>query len=321
MSPDAPILAVDDLVKTFPVGRALFGPKRRISAVDGVSLLLGRGESLGIVGESGSGKSTLGRLVCGFETADAGSVSIAGKPISDLLGGIHPPVWRSVQMVFQDPQTSLDPRRTVGQTLMEPVRFLLGRSRAEARGRARELLENVRLPQEFFDRYPHQLSGGQRQRVAIARALAGEPKLIVCDEPTSALDVSVQAQILNLLLDLQSVFDVAFLFISHDFAVVQYMSDRVMVLYAGQAVEEGAVSEVFLRPRHPYTVRLLKAIPGRWNDDGMSQPLRPPAEAGCPYRHNCPNARGECAVTRPLLKEIGRQHAIACHNPVETNRS
>ena len=314
-----PLLEVSDLVKSYRVGRGPLRRHKRVFAVDRLSFVLETESTVGVVGESGSGKTTLGRIISGLEDADRGEVVIAGKRQQELVGGRRPPIWRVVQMVFQDPQSSLDPRRTVGQTLSEPSRLLLRLGRKEADERSHELLDNVRLPNSFFDRYPHQLSGGQRQRIAIARALAAKPRLIICDEPTSALDVSVQAQVLNLLVDLQERFKLSFLFVSHDIAVVQHMSQTILVMYAGRVVEEGPVASVFLEPRHPYTQRLLRAIPGGWSRDGVSPPTRAPAATGCAYHSNCSRALPACKEQRPELEPADAHHRAACFNPIQTD--
>ena len=218
-------------------------------------------------------------------------------------------------MVFQDPGASLSPRRTIGQILSEPLRLRLGLSRVDATHGVQRLLADVGMEAEMADRYPHQLSGGQKQRVAIARAIACRPHLVICDEPISALDVSVQAQILNLLLDLQARQDLSLLFVTHDFAVAQYMSDTVMVMYAGRIIEQGPTLEIFRRPLHPYTRRLFAAVPGRWGETGDNTPvLRPLALSGCRYAPNCPIATSACQEAPPVLADLGGKHSVACFN-------
>jgi peptide/nickel transport system ATP-binding protein len=285
-------------------------------AVDDVTLDIWEHETVGLVGESGSGKTTVGRIVAGLLTPDCGEIRFDGSNQRELLRGARPTYWSRVQMVFQDPGSSFNPRRTVGAAIEEPLHLRLGLSGTNARTRASALLADVRLPEAYRARYPHELSGGQKQRVAIARALAANPQLIVCDEPTSALDVSVQAQILNLLLDLQAQRGLALLFVSHDFAVVQYVSDRVLVMYAGRIVEAGRTGDVFESPLHPYTRRLLAAVPGRWQAATRSdQPLRPPAAAGCPFADNCPSVLSRCRTERPELQPTPAGHRVACFNP------
>ena len=259
-----PLLRVEGLVKHFPVKRGLFGRTTgAVRAVDGVSFTLQAGRSLGVVGESGSGKSTLARLVMALERPSAGRVLLDGDDLHRLSPAELRRARSKVQMVFQDPFGSLDPRRTVLQTVAEPLAVLHGAGRAEQRERAAQALDAVGLRSADLDKYPHEFSGGQRQRIAIARALITKPKLIVADEPVSALDVSVQAQVLNLMQDLQDAFGLTYLFISHDLAVVDLVCDEVIVLQHGVIVEQGDPDTLFRRPQHPYTQRLLAAVPGR----------------------------------------------------------
>jgi peptide/nickel transport system ATP-binding protein len=267
-SAEPPLLAVEDLAKHYRLPREkLLEPGPLVRALQGVSFTLQRGRSLGIVGESGSGKSTLARLVMALEMPTEGRVRLDGEDLHALAPAALRRAREKLQMVFQDPYGSLDPRRSVLHTVTEPLRVLHGASAAEQRERAAEVLHAVGLGAEALRKYPHEFSGGQRQRIAIARALITRPKLIVADEPVSALDVSVQAQVLNLMQDLQDQFGLAFLFISHDLAVVNLVCDEVIVLYQGRIVERGAPDKLFRAAEHPYTRKLLAAVPGTRRDD------------------------------------------------------
>ena len=307
----SPLLEVTALAKSF--GGGLFGgaPTR---AVDGVSFAILPQQTAALIGESGCGKTTLGRIVAGLLAPDAGEVRWTGKVEIEAGRAARTGYWDAVQMVFQDPAASLSPRRRVGQIVAEPLRLRRRLAAAAVRLEQESLLAAVGLDPGVAARFPHQLSGGQKQRVSIARAIACGPGLIVCDEPTSALDVSVQAQVLNLLLDLQSRRGLSLLFITHDFAVAQYVSDRLMVMYAGRIVEQGATREVFTAPRHPYTRRLLESVPGRWSGS-VSAPLRPPVGTGCAYAGNCARASATCAAAPPALSPAGAAHAVACFHP------
>ena len=264
---EAPLLVVEDLVKHYRLPREkLLAPAARVQALQGVSFTLQRGRSLGVVGESGSGKSTLARLVIALEAPTAGRVVLDGDQLHALAPAALRRARAKLQMVFQDPYGSLDPRRTVLQTVSEPLRMLYGAAAAEQRERAGEVLDAVGLRATDLGKYPHEFSGGQRQRIAIARALITKPQLIVANEPVSALDVSVQAQVLNLMQDLQDQFGLAFLFISHDLGVVNLVCDEVIVLYQGRIVERGAPDTLFREAAHPYTRRLLAAVPGVCRD-------------------------------------------------------
>ena len=277
-----PLLVIDHVSKQYRLPREhLLSPAPVVQALDDVSFTLHAGRSLGIVGESGSGKSTLARLVMALEAPTAGRVLLDGQDLNTLSAAQLRRARSQVQMVFQDPYGSLDPRRTVGQTVAEPLAVLHGASRSEQRTRAGEALEAVGLRAADLAKYPHEFSGGQRQRIAIARALITRPKLIVADEPVSALDVSVQAQVLNLMQDLQDEFGVTYLFISHDLSVVDLVCDEVVVLQAGRIVEQGPPQRLFQRPEHPYTQRLLAAVPG----------LVPPTAAPAGGRPSAPVAK------------------------------
>ena len=318
----APLLAVRDLTRSFAVRRGLFGPTRTLRAVDGVSFSLGDGESLGLVGESGCGKSTLGRLVCGLLRPDSGEILLSGRPLSPA--GAGSPSAGRLQMVFQDPASSLDPRLTVRSSVAEPL-AAAGVPRARRRAEADAALAAVGLP-DAGDRYPHAFSGGQRQRIARARALVTRPEIIVCDEPVSALDASVQAQILNLLREAQERFRPAYLFISHDLAVVGFMCRRILVMYLGQIVEEASAERLFAGPAHPYSQALLAAMPAGERDWAAGRdlerlppplpgeppsPLAPPA--GCRFHPRCPKARDICRSVPPPWKELAPHWRARCH--------
>jgi oligopeptide/dipeptide ABC transporter ATP-binding protein len=313
------LLAAEGLVKRYQVGQGFLGRRRSVlTAVGGVSLHVGRGETLGLVGESGCGKTTIGRLVLRLEEADEGRIIFGGDDITDLSRSQLIPFRRRMQIVFQDPVSSLNPRQRIGSALEEPLIIHRIGDKGERRARVAELLDLVGLAPGDAVRYPHQFSGGQRQRVGIARALALQPELIVADEPVSALDVSIQAQIVNLLLDLQRRFGLAYLFISHDLSLVRHVSDRVAVMYLGRIVEEGAAGEVFDHPAHPYTAALLEAIP---IPDPETKRLRiilpgdlsatPPVD-GCPFEPRCPERRAECATRYPAMREVAPGHTAAC---------
>ncbi|MHA3979196.1 ABC transporter ATP-binding protein [Halovulum sp. GXIMD14794] len=318
-----PILSIRDLGCHFTTrGRGLMRRRAQVvRALDGVSLDLEPGRTFGIVGESGSGKSTLARCVMRLERPTSGEILFEGKDLAALDETALRPVRRDVQMVFQDPWASLNPRHTVREILTEPWEIHDGVvPAAERPERVAELLRLVGLDPGFAHRYPSQFSGGQRQRISIARALALSPKLLILDEAVSALDVSVQAQILNLLADLQARFGMSYLFISHDLSVVRHVCDRIGVMYLGKLVEVGATRQIFEAARHPYTRALLSAMPDAPEADRIvlegevPSPLDPPS--GCAFRTRCWRARPECARAAPQLAEQGQGHALACLNPV-----
>ena len=319
----APLLEVENLGRTFVVRRSVLGrPTAMVRAVEGVTFSLDAGKTLALVGESGSGKSTLGRLVLRLIEPTAGRIRFDGRDVTALKERELRPLRRNAQLIFQDPYAALNPRMTVGQILSEPLllhNIVPPALRAE---RVNELLRLVGLDQRVTRRYPHEFSGGQRQRIVIARALAVEPKLIVCDEPVSALDVSIRAQVLNLLRDLQRRLGLAYIFISHDLAVVKHIADRIAVMHLGRIVEIGPNDALFANPRHPYSRALLSAIPvpepGIARDriilrGEMPSPLHPPE--GCAFHTRCPVAIAVCQTERPDL--TGGSHATACHRADE----
>jgi oligopeptide/dipeptide ABC transporter ATP-binding protein len=315
------IVEVDDLRVWFPVRDGLL--RRRVGylrAVDDVSFTIGRGETLGLVGESGCGKTTTGRAILRLQPATGGSVTFDGRDVLALGSEEMRKLRARMQIVFQDPYSSLDPRFTIGASIAEGVRAQKLAKAGQLDGIVKDLLDAVGLDGEMRRRYPHELSGGQRQRVVIARALATRPDFIVCDEAVSALDVSVRAQVLNLLQDLQEQFGLTYLFIAHDLSVVQHVSDRVAVMYLGKIVEVAGADELYTAPLHPYTRALLTAIPnpdprhagGRAPLAGeVPSPLDIPT--GCRFRTRCPLAIGRCAVEEPLLGPPGSTHQVACH--------
>ena len=321
----SPLIQVRELVMSFqrPLGlvdRLAGRPAQIVHALNGVSFEVKRGETLGIVGESGCGKSTLARCLVRLHRPDAGRIDYGGVDVLALGGAERRAYNRRVQMVFQDPYSSLNPRMTVRQTLAEPIAFHDLRQGEAAGARVAELLDLVRLPSDSADRYPHEFSGGQRQRIGIARALAVEPECLIADELVSALDVSVQAQIVNLLLELQARLNLTVLFIAHDLRLVRHISHRVAVMYLGAIVELAETETLFTKPAHPYTAALLKAAPeldpGRRSvvdavRGELPSPLAIPP--GCPFHPRCPFVMDRCRVERPQLRERGAGHIAACH--------
>lgn len=311
------LMEIRGLSKTFHVSGGGLGRRaREVRAVRGVTLSIRAGETLGLVGESGCGKSTLGRLCLALEKPTSGEVLFEGRNIFDLTNPKRKTFRQAVQLVFQDPYASLNPRRTAGQTVMEPL-WLHASDPGQVPEKARSVMRTVGLSEEHAQRYPHEFSGGQRQRIGIARAIALKPKLIVADEPVSALDVSIQAQILNLMKRLQRDFGLTYLFITHDFSVVRYMSDRIAVMYLGRIVELGSNEAIFANPLHPYTRLLHQAIPVPDPRAKRPGPLaiiddRPAPEEGCMFYPRCPERFDRCRERRPELFEWETDHRVAC---------
>jgi peptide/nickel transport system ATP-binding protein/oligopeptide transport system ATP-binding protein len=320
MTPARPLLEVSDLVKHYAVrGGVLRRRVGTVHAVDGVSFSLATGETLGLVGESGCGKSTVARSVLRLVEPSSGSISLNGTDITRLGKSELRPHRRSMQIVFQDPFASLNPRMTAGDIVGEPLGVHGLASGRERQERVAELFAQVGLRPDQMRNYPHQFSGGQRQRICIARALSLEPKLIVCDEPVSALDVSIQAQVINLLIDLQRKHDFSYLFIAHDLAVVAHISHRVAVMYLGRIVEIAEKRELFAHPRHPYTQALLASVPvadpkarrlAPMIDGDVPSPINPPS--GCAFHTRCRYVMDRCKTERPVLADSGPQHQVAC---------
>ena len=318
-SPASWLLEVQDLVVEYKLG----GGRPPLRAVDGVSLRIAPGETVGLVGESGSGKTTIGRAILGLAPISHGSIAFDGSNITQASLRQRRQLSSDLQVVFQDPYSSLNPTRTIGQTLAETLRAQ-GAGRAVAMARTREMLTRTGLTPDAASRYPAHFSGGQRQRIAIARALMAQPRLVICDEPTSALDLSIQAQILNLLRELQVDFGLSYLFIAHDLAVVRYLSQRIVVLYRGRVMEEGDAASVYSSPAHPYTRTLLAAVPvpdpdeqrarretirrARVRDSAIQH-----ADTGCPFTARCPHAIDLCSITTPPLETTTAGTLVACH--------
>jgi oligopeptide/dipeptide ABC transporter ATP-binding protein len=317
------LLRVDNLVKHFPIMRGVFQRQvGAVRAVDGVSFEVKHGETLGLVGESGCGKSTTGRAILQLYRPTSGNVYYDGVDLTKLKGEELRKMRRKMQMIFQDPYASLNPRMTVGQIIREPLLVHGITTEADADARVKELLDLVRLNPAFSARYPHEFSGGQRQRIGIARALALQPSFIVCDEPISALDVSIQAQVVNLLEELQAQFGLTYLFIAHDLSMVRHISDRVAVMYLGVVVELTTRDELYANPLHPYSQALLSAVPipdpvAEANRKrtilvgDVPSPANPPS--GCRFRTRCPIAESICAEQRPEFREVKPGHSVACH--------
>ena len=320
---DEPILVARDLARHYTVRRGAFRSPATVKALNGVSFRLYRGRTLAVVGESGCGKSTLARLVTTIEKPTSGHLEIEGHDIATASRREIAGLREEVQIVFQDPYGSLNPRRKVGDILGEPLAINRAMSRAERREAARAMIEKVGLRPEHIDRYPHMFSGGQRQRIAVGRALMLNPKIVVADEPVSALDISIQAQVLNLLADLQQEFQLAYLFISHDLSVVRHIADDIMVMYLGRPVEQGDGATIFAAPRHPYTRALMAATP-RVEPSArrervvlkgeLPSPLNPPS--GCAFHTRCPFATSLCSAERPELRDVDGR-LVACHHAEE----
>ncbi|MGI3169056.1 ABC transporter ATP-binding protein [Pseudooceanicola sp. C21-150M6] len=319
------LLEARDLVRVYEGRKKLFGAPVPVRAVDGISLRVNQGEVLGIVGESGSGKSTLGRMLLGVDPSQGGEVRYRGEPLPPF----GTPQWRSLrarmQMIYQDPLAALDRRLTIADQIREPLEIHQIGAEADRRARVAELMRSVGLRPDQAGRYPHELSGGQRQRVVIARALATEPDLLVCDEPVSALDVSIQAQVVNLLRELQGKGALGMVFISHDLKVVRNLCDRVAVMYLGRVVEEGPSEQLFAEPRHPYTQALISSVPepGRALDSRVILQGEPPNPArrpsGCAFHPRCSLASEICRADVPQLDQVGPGQMAACHH-VDTAR-
>ncbi len=318
------LLKVDNLVKEFPFSKGVLFSKKTgvVHAVDGISFNIYDGETLGLVGESGCGKSTTGRTIVQLHKATRGSVYYNGEDLTKLSGEKLRLMRRNIQMIFQDPYASLNPRMTIGQIISEPMEIHRTYVGKEQQDRVRDLLALVGLNHAFINRYPHEFSGGQRQRVGVARALALDPKLIVCDEPISALDVSIQAQVINLLEDLQDQIGLTYLFIAHDLSMVRHISDRIAVMYLGVIMELANSNELYSNPLHPYSKALLSAVPfpdpfieeNRKRiilEGDVPSPINPPS--GCRFRTRCTYAKEICAQEIPEFREVDPEHFVACH--------
>lgn len=314
------ILDAHNLKQHYDVKQGLFQPNAVVKAVDGVSFALAKGKTLAVVGESGCGKSTLGRMLTMIETPTAGELNFIGQDLLSLSKDQQKQLRQKIQIIFQNPYGSLNPRKKIGAILEEPLVINTSMGKAERKAKALAMMAKVGLKTEHYDRYPHMFSGGQRQRIAIARGLMLDPEVIVADEPVSALDVSVQAQVLNLMMDLQQEFGLSYVFISHDLSVVEHIADDVMVMYLGKVVEHGSCEEVFTQPKHPYTQALLSSTPQLSADkrrqriklEGeLPSPLNPPD--GCAFHGRCQYANDRCRIETPALRSQANQHLIACH--------
>lgn len=318
------VLSTSDLKVHFPMYKGLIfrTESARVKAVDGITLDLQEGETLGLVGESGCGKSTLGRALIRLYSPTSGNIELCGKDISTLSGNALQRERSKIQMIFQDPYASLDPRMTVFDIIAEPLKVFENLKKVELQEKVADLMESVGLSPRFIRKYPHEFSGGQRQRIAIARAIAIRPKVIICDEPVSALDVSIRAQILNLLKELQEKFNLSYIFIAHDISAVRYISDRVAVMYLGKIAEIAETEELFANPQHPYTKALLSAVPvpdpklERQRERILLQgdlpsPMNPPK--GCPFHTRCPWRMDVCDSVYPERSDLGQGHKVNCH--------
>ena len=314
------VLTARELTRHYSVSQGLFKPSATVQALNGVSFELRAGKTLAVVGESGCGKSTLARALTLIEEPTSGSLQIAGQEVNGATAQTRKQLRRDVQMVFQNPYASLNPRQKIGDQLAEPLKINTDLSRLERREKVQAMMSQVGLRPEHYQRYPHMFSGGQRQRIALARAMMLTPKVLVADEPTSALDVSIQAQVLNLFMDLQEEFKTGYVFISHNLSVVRHVADDVLVMYLGRPAEMGPSERIYERPLHPYTKALLSATPTIHPDPSkpkikiageLPNPLNPPP--GCPFHKRCPYATERCEVELPLLRPLdGRQ--VACHH-------
>jgi len=319
------VLAARDLTRHYQVSRGLFKGQATVRALNGVSFELEAGKTLAVVGESGCGKSTLARALTLIEEPSSGSLQIAGQEVAGSSKAERKQLRRDVQMVFQSPYASLNPRQKIGDQLAEPLLINTQLSRAERREKVQAMMQQVGLRPEHYQRYPHMFSGGQRQRIALARAMMLHPKVLVADEPTSALDVSIQAQVLNLFMDLQEEFNTAYVFISHNLSVVRHVADQVLVMYLGRPVEMGPKERIYSRPLHPYTQALLSATPTIHPDPHkpkikivgeLPNPLDPPS--GCAFHKRCPYATELCAVEEPQLRLLDARQ-VACHHAERIN--
>jgi dipeptide transport system ATP-binding protein len=314
------VLTARDLTRHYEISRGLFKPAAHVQALNGVSFALQAGKTLAVVGESGCGKSTLARALTLIEQPSSGSLQIAGQEVAGANKAQRKQLRRDVQMIFQNPYASLNPRQKVADQLGEPLLINTALSRLERRERVQAMMQQVGLRPEHSQRYPHMFSGGQRQRIALARALMLQPKVLVADEPTSALDVSIQAQVLNLFMDLQEQFNTGYVFITHNLAVVRHVADDVLVMYLGRPVEMGPSEQIYRRPLHPYTQALLSATPTIHPDPSkpkikisgeLPNPLSPPS--GCAFHQRCPHASERCQVERPALRLLDARQ-VACHH-------
>jgi len=313
------VLSARELTRHYEISRGLFKPHATVRALNGVSFELAAGETLAVVGESGCGKSTLARALTLIEEPTSGSLQIAGQEVAGVDKAQRKQLRRDVQMVFQNPYASLNPRQKIGDQLAEPLVINTGLSRSERRERVQAMMQQVGLRPEHYQRYPHMFSGGQRQRIALARAMMLNPKVLIADEPTSALDVSIQAQVLNLFMDLQEQFNAGYVFISHDLAVVRHVADKVLVMYFGSPMEMGPAELIYTRPLHPYTQVLLAATPSIRPDPArpkirasgeLPNPLDPPS--GCVFHTRCPHATERCSAEVPAFRPLD-DRLVACH--------